>query len=76
MDSAVVPTKKLRRAKRRRFTMGCFSVSSQARKKAKDTTAITVSTTICVDANQSSSLPLSIMICMLPTNSTSRPRPT
>ena len=42
----------------------------------KLTTLTTASTTICVDENQSSSLPLSIMSCIEPTNSTSRTSPT
>ena len=52
------------------------SVSSQTRKNAKPTTATTASTTICVEPNQSSSLPLSSMICSAPTQSTSSARPT
>ncbi len=75
-DSDIVPIRKLRRAKSRRSTIGCLSVSSHAMKNMQATTATMPSVTICPDANQSSSLPLSIITCMQPTKSTSSTRPT
>ena len=59
-----------------RSTIGCSSVSSQIRKAAKPIAATSASATMIGEPNQSSSLPLSSMICSAPTKTTSRPRPT
>ncbi len=75
-DIASELVQKLRRANRRRSTTGCRSVSSQTTNSAKPTPAAIARSQICVEPNQSRSLPLSSMICSAPTHSTSRPRPT
>ena len=73
---ATAPIEKLRRLNRRRSTIGCSSVSSQTRNTTKPTAATTAIATIWLDSNQSSSLPLSNIICSAPTQITSRARPT
>ncbi|MNY07389.1 hypothetical protein D3C86_1401900 [compost metagenome] len=60
---------------RRRSTTGWASVSSQIRKKTNATKAVAASAMMVGLANQSSSLPLSSMICKAPTQTTSRTRP-
>ncbi|CPM11195.1 Uncharacterised protein [Bordetella pertussis] len=67
---------KLRSLNRRRSTTGWASVSSQIRKNTKATKAVAASAMITGLANQSSSLPLSSMICSAPTHTTSNSRPT
>ena len=75
-DKASAPNAKLRPMNKRRSTTGCSSVSSQTTKMAKPIKATKPNTTISVEANQSSSLPLSSINCKAPTHSTSRVRPT
>ncbi|MCY1376887.1 hypothetical protein D9M69_644140 [compost metagenome] len=67
---------KLRSLNSRRSTTGWASVSSQIRKKTKATKAVAASAMMVGLANQSSSLPLSSMICSAPTQTTSSARPT
>ena len=70
------PKPKLRPENKLRSTTGCSSVSSHTTNTAKATTATMASTMIWLDANQSSSLPLSSMSCNAPTHSTSSDSPT
>ncbi|MNT46691.1 hypothetical protein D3C72_1833560 [compost metagenome] len=67
---------KFRDLKSDRSTIGLSSVSSQTIRKLIATTATTVRTMISCDANQSSSLPRSSMICRLPIPNTNSARPT
>ncbi len=72
---AITPALKLRPLNSVRSTTGWSSVNSQMRKKAKPTTATTVSRTISPELNQSSSLPRSSISCSEPTQITSSARP-
>ncbi|KOF55155.1 hypothetical protein AD428_02170 [Achromobacter sp. DMS1] len=72
----MAPTEKLRSLKSLRSTTGCASVSSHIRKKTKATKARQASRMMVGLANQSSSLPLSSMICSAPTQTTNSARPT
>jgi hypothetical protein len=56
--------------------MGFFSVNSQISQAANAMTVITASVTTNGEENQSSSLPLSSMICSAPTHTTSSAMPT
>ena len=67
---------KLRLLKKLRSTMGAFSVNSQISQAMSPTTATTPKMTMNGEENQSSSLPLSSMICNEPTQTTSNARPT
>ncbi len=58
---------KLRRSKRCRSTTGCFSVSSHTISRERQMTAVAARITIVLEWNQSSSPPLSSMICNDPT---------
>jgi len=73
---ANVPARKLRCRNSFRSTIGSLSVNSQIRNTASATTATQASTTILVEANQSSSLPRSSTSCSAPTPITSVIRPT
>ncbi len=75
MEVPTVPAQKLRPLNSVRSTTGCSSVSSQARKKAKPTTAVTAKPTISGEANQSCSLPRSSTICKAAIHTISRARP-
>src|SRR5215472_5286073 len=59
-----------------RLTMGCSSVSSQARNARKKTPAVNARLMMKFDENQSSFSPLSIMICSAPIKVTINARPT
>ena len=73
----MVPARKLRTLNSRRSTIGCASVSSQTTNSAEARrAATTASATMTGEPNQSSSLPLSSMICSAPTQITISARPT
>ena len=72
---SATPTAKVRCFSRRNRTMGSLLRSSQTTKAVRQTTATTASVTIKCDPNQSSSWPLSNMICRAAMPVTSIPKP-
>ncbi len=58
-----------------RSTIGCFSPSSQITQAMKPTMAISSSTTMAGELNQSASLPVSSITCSAPTQISSSMKP-
>src|SRR5712675_1727680 len=70
-----LPNAKLRFLKMLRFTIGFLARNSRMRKAIKPATMIAAAQRIHVAENQSSSCPLSKMICSAPIQIASNPRP-